>query len=68
MDFDELRKYISDKGYRTLSELKDKYDKEDQEILISNLAFMLSKNKVMCIKFQNNLGETDSIYFNPTDK
>lgn len=65
MDFNDIKKKIAEKGYITFSELKAFFSNEDQEVFMSYIIFLMSKNQIKKIKFQNYLGQTDEIYFIP---
>ena len=65
MEYTDIKKFIADKGYRTLDELKEHFATDDQEILTSQLAFLVSKNSVRRAKFQSPENASDELYYVP---
>ena len=66
MDFNEIRNFVSQKGFRTLTEIKAQYSGEDQEVLDSNLAYLVSKSGLKKIRYVNPIGiDVGEIYFIP---
>jgi DNA-binding HxlR family transcriptional regulator len=66
MEYTDIKKFIADKGYRTFNELKEHFSNEDQEILTSQLAFLVSRNSVRRAKFQSPENLSDELYFIPS--
>ena len=66
MDFNDIKKSISERGYKTLTELKASCaSNEDQEVFMSHIAFLVSKNQIKKIKFQSASGQTEELYYIP---
>lgn len=60
MDFNKIKQFIVNKGFRTLSELRSEFDNE--EILIINLNYLIEKKSVKKIKFQAPQGPEELYY------
>jgi hypothetical protein len=66
MDYTDIKKFISDKGYRDLTEIKSHFSSEDQEILYSSLSFLVSKGQLKKVRYiTNEPGEPKELYIIP---
>lgn len=64
IEYSEVKKFIESTGIKTLSELKAQFTNVDEEILLINLTFLVSKNRIRKAEYQAPHG-TETIYFIP---
>jgi hypothetical protein len=60
---DELKNYIAEIGYRTHSEIKQKFADENPEVLSLNLSYLISKNHIKQIKFLKSKVYEEDLYY-----
>jgi predicted transcriptional regulator len=58
---DEIRRFIAEKGYRTMAEIAAQFN-GDQEMLAMNLTFLVEKNMVRKAKIQTPVSPEDLYY------
>ena len=62
MEHADIKKFIVEKGYRTFAALKANFAQEDEEILIMNLNFLVSKHSIRKAIYQSPDGPDDFYY------
>jgi DNA-binding MarR family transcriptional regulator len=67
VNHDDIRKFIADKGYRTMSEIAAQFT-SDQEMLSMNLTFLVEKNMVRKVKVQTPSTQEDLYYISCSQK
>lgn len=61
MNHDDIRRFIAEKGYRTMTEIAAQFN-GDQEMLAMNLTFLVEKNMVRKAKIQMPASSEDLYY------
>ena len=61
MNNDEIRRFIADKGYRTMAEIAAQFS-GDQEMLAMNLTFLVEKNMARKVRVQAGPNPEDLYY------
>jgi hypothetical protein len=64
MNSKDLLKYIQEKGYRSIEDILTNCSEENSEIVLINLDYLLSKNKIRRMKCLSYFGE-QTIYYIP---
>ena len=59
MDFNEIKNYVAQKGFRTLTEIKANYASEDQEVLQSHLDYLTSRGLLKKVRYADPSGNSD---------
>lgn len=62
---DELKNYIAEVGYRTLSEIKEKFASENPEILSLTMSYLITRNQIRQIRFQKSKVENEELFYIP---
>ena len=65
MDRDEIFKFISETGRRTLHEIRAQFSSSNQEILDSILIYLTERHQVRKVSFQASYGKEDLYYILP---
>ena len=65
MEHENIKKFISEKGYSPLTEIRVKFSDVDPEILEMNLTFLVEKNKIRKAGYHSPEGN-DTLYYLPT--
>jgi len=58
----EIKRYISETGYRTGSEIKAQFSDEDAEVLCVNMTYLVEKNMARKITCKTPKGPEDLYY------
>jgi hypothetical protein len=59
MEFNDIKTFVAQKGFRTLTEIKENFSKEDQEVLKSHLDYLTSKNSLKKVKYTDPSGVSE---------
>jgi hypothetical protein len=62
---DDLKTYIAEVGYRTLSEIKEKFASENPEILSLTMSYLTTRNQIKQIKYQKSKEENEELFYIP---
>ena len=63
---DDLKNYIAEVGYRTLSEIKEKFAEDNPEVLSMSLSFLTTRNQIKRIKYQKQSKvENEELFYIP---
>lgn len=67
MDLQDLRKFISQKGFKTLTEVKEHFKAEDQEIVAMHLDYLNNNGTIKKVYFTVD-NESNLLYYIPGQK
>jgi hypothetical protein len=62
MEHTNLRKFIEDRGYRTMSEISLFFKEVPEEILLMNVDLLVEKNMIRKVTVQTLVGTEDLCY------
>ena len=62
---DDLKTYVAEVGYRTLSEIKEKFASENPEVLSLTMSYLTSRSQIKQIKFQKSKTENEELFYIP---
>ena len=65
METRDLLKFITEKGFRTLEEIRLQYPVEDVEVMDTQLSYMASRNSLRKVLFQDGNGKVGELYYIP---
>jgi DNA-binding HxlR family transcriptional regulator len=66
MDMKDIKRFVAEKGFRTMNEIRSNFPKENQEILTMNLNVLMSKNALKRVKFTNSQGSVEELFYIPS--
>jgi hypothetical protein len=63
---EDLKKFIAEIGYRTLSEIQAKFAEADPEVLLMSITYLITQNQIRRIKFQKvSKTENEELFYIP---
>lgn len=62
---EEIKKFIEERGYRSLVEINMQFSKSDHDLIIGHLDFLISKGTIRRIKYRTMDGKDRELYYVP---